>query len=271
MKRKKVDAGEIWKKVDDVLVPRLRLTVIERAVYSHLVRHSHLEGTARISFSVPWLARGIRVCGGAARRALRLLISNGALKLISRSKAGHVVDVRLPDQLSPALNEGGYDGRDPAIGGDIEQADFMNDTQLRPLIYARDEGLCFYCFRRLDPDVRCLDHVVPQAKSGTNSYRNLVSACVECNSQKGQQPADQFLRQMYRDGRLSSPEFADRLRELKALAAEKLRPDWGGPQTLPQRGGRNRIEPKMREGKVVQRHWAENGRRNFKFKIQNSK
>jgi len=40
----------------------------------------------------------------------------------------------------------------------------------------------------------CLDHVVPRVNSGRNSYRNLVSRCTECNSQKNQRAAPDFLR-----------------------------------------------------------------------------
>jgi hypothetical protein len=59
---------------------------------------------------------------------------------------------------------------------------------------------------------------------GSNSYRNLVSSCVECNSQKGEKPADDFLRRLYRDRHLTAAELAARLRAIDALAAGKLRP-----------------------------------------------
>ena len=48
----------------------------------------------------------------------------------------------------------------------------------------RERGHCFYCLRRTDARVQCLDHVVPRARPGRNSYRNLVSSCLECNSLK---------------------------------------------------------------------------------------
>jgi len=52
----------------------------------------------------------------------------------------------------------------------------------------------------------------------------LVSCCLECNSRKGDRPARDFLRTLYRLGRLTSPELDARLRALKDLAAGKLRP-----------------------------------------------
>jgi hypothetical protein len=65
---------------------------------------------------------------------------------------------------------------------------------------------------------------VPRAQSGRNSYRNLVSSCMECNSQKGERPAGDFLRWLYREGRLTAAEMAGRLRALEDLAAGKLPP-----------------------------------------------
>lgn len=47
-----------WKQMEDLLVPRLRPSAGERTVYSHLLRHSRLEGKRQLRFSIPWLARG---------------------------------------------------------------------------------------------------------------------------------------------------------------------------------------------------------------------
>ncbi len=106
----------------------------------------------------------------------------------------------------------------------LEDSDFLQTRALRQSIHARERGLCFYCLRRLTPSQKCLDHVVPRVRFGRNSYRNLVSCCVECNSQKGERPARDFLRGLYREQRLTTAELADRLRALNALAAGKLRP-----------------------------------------------
>ena len=70
-------------------------------------------------------------------------------------------------------------------------------------------------------------HVVPRVRFGRNSYRNLVSCCLQCNSRKGDRPAPDFLRTLYRQGRLTPAELDGRLRALKDLAAGKLRPSPG--------------------------------------------
>lgn len=56
----------------------------------------------------------------------------------------------------------------------------------RRAIYARDGRACVYC-GRLAP-LLCLDHVRPRARGGTNDARNLVTACVPCNSSRRDLP-----------------------------------------------------------------------------------
>ena len=100
----------------------------------------------------------------------------------------------------------------------------MEKQVLRSSLHEREGGYCFYCLRRNRGDRRCLDHVVPQAQGGGNSYRNLVSCCLDCNSQKGERSAVEHVRWLYRDRRLSADELTGRLRALDDLAAGKLIP-----------------------------------------------
>jgi predicted DNA-binding transcriptional regulator len=233
MKNIKPNAELVWKQMEDLLAPRLSLSVIERAVYSHLVRHSRLEGKLRLRFSIRWLARNIGLSTTPVRAAVRRLVAQGALRLVHRSKTGHVVEVRVPEEIraekpnemesQPAAKEGDADA---GATIDIEEADFLKNERLRKTIHARERNQCFYCMRRTPPAVQCLDHVVPRVQQGCNSYRNLVSSCIECNSQKGERPADDFLRSLYREGRLNSSELASRLRALDALASGKLCPSF---------------------------------------------
>jgi len=231
MKAKKPNAELVWKQLEDYVAPRLRLSVIERTVYAHLLRHSRLEGKLRFLFSILRVARNIRLSPCSVRKGVRSLIAHGALRLVQRSKAGHLVEVRLPDEIPAsglsrvasraAAKEEGACTRAPV---NLEGVDFMKNKPSRDAIHARECGQCFYCLRRTTPAVRCLDHVVPRAHFGRNSYRNLVSSCMECNAQKGEKPADDFLRQIYRERRLTAAELAARLRALDALTSGKLRP-----------------------------------------------
>jgi hypothetical protein len=165
MSTKKPNAEQVWKQLEDLLVPRLRLSTTDRVVYSHLLRHSRLEGELRLQFSILWLARGAGICHSAARWAVRRLIAHGVLRLVERSKAGHLVEVRLPGEVRAARPR--PIGRRPlsrtrAI--DFDDLDWLKHPTLRRAIHAREGGRCFYCLSRLTPATRCLDHVVPLGK-----------------------------------------------------------------------------------------------------------
>ena len=224
MKNKKPNAEQIWKQFEDMVVPRLRLSIVDRAVYSHLLRDSRLEGKVRLQFSIPWLARAARLTNNPVRLAVRRLVDHGALRLVERSKVGHLVEVRLPQEIRAV--------RDPAPrppAATLEGTHFLKTKALRQAIHSRERGHCSYCLRRLNPRVRCLDQVVPRVQLGPGSYRNLVSCCLECNSDKGQKPAPDFLRFLYRERRLTAAELTCRLRALDALASGKLPPPLPAP------------------------------------------
>jgi hypothetical protein len=253
MLNKKPNAKLLWMQFEDILAPRLGLTVWDRAVYSHLLRHSLVVGKLRLHFSVLSVARDLGLSNGPVRQAVRRLDELGALRLLERSKTGHLVEMRLPHQIRN-LRPVGSDvlaRHSPPRGGRsfvhrelrgatrrfldgasqaaeepsaLESTDFLKTWALRKSIHARERGTCFYCLRRTPANVQCLDHVVPRARFGRNSYCNLVSSCMECNSRKGDRAARDFLRTLYRQGRLTPAELDARLRALKDLAAGKLRP-----------------------------------------------
>ena len=237
MLNKKRNAKLLWMQFEDVLAPRLGLTVKERAVYSYLLRHSLVVGKLRLQFAVMSLARTLGLAIGAARQAVRRLDELGTLRVLKRCKTGHLVEMRLPEKIRAArpgkngaslvvgavgMGDTGAAGEPPAVM--LETTDFLKTWALRKTIHDRERGACFYCLRRTPAHVHGLDHVVPRVRLGRNSYRNLVSCCLECNSRKGDRPARDFLRTLYRLGRLTAAELDRRLRALKDLDAGKLRP-----------------------------------------------
>jgi 5-methylcytosine-specific restriction endonuclease McrA len=237
MKNKKLNLELVWKQFEDLLAPQLCHSTVDRAVYSHLFRHTHLEGKRQIQFSMPWLARGICLTRGPVRSAVRRLIARGVLRLVERNQSGYCVEVRLPEEI-PAVRVDLIASRVPSLNRDdsIEELDFLKRRDLRQAIHGREAGRCFYCRRHVTPPMRCLDHVVPRVDLGDNSYRNLVSCCIECNSQKRGHSAAGFLQRLRRERRLTAAELAARLRALNALVAGKLRPP------LPR--GNERLTPK---------------------------
>lgn len=226
MNAKKVNPGLLWMQFEDVLAPRLGLSVKERAVYCYLLRHSLVVGKLRLQFAVMALARTLGLSIGAARQAVRRLDELGALRVLERTKNGHLAEMRLPGKI-PAIRRdrnGPFQVAEEASASSLETTDFLKTWALRKAIHDRERGACFYCLRRTPGNVRCLDHVVPRVRFGRNCYRNLVSCCIECNTRKGDRPAQDFLRTLYRLGRLTPAELDARLHSLKDLAAGKLRP-----------------------------------------------
>jgi hypothetical protein len=197
MKTKKPNAELVWKQLEDLLVPRLRLSVIDRTVYSHLLRHTRLEGKLRLRFSIIWLARNIRLSTGPVREGVRRLVSHGALRLIQRSKAGHVVEVRLPGEIrAMRLNRierrsAAKELRSRAVVN-IEEADFLHDKPLRKTIHARERGQCFYCLRRTTSIVHCLDHVVPRSQSAPTPTETWSPVAWNARSRKAKSPPTIF-------------------------------------------------------------------------------
>jgi|SRR5215472_2363889 len=225
LKTQKPNAEEIWKQMEDQVIPGLLLSLTERAVYSYLLRHSHLEGKRELQFSIAWLARSVRFSAATTRKTVRGLVRHGVLRLSERSKRGHTVEVRLPEEIRFNRDEDTWSRNGQSyVVVKIEEEDFLRMPNLRQAIHNREGGRCFYCMRRLTPQMRCLDHVVPQAKQGHNGYRNVVSSCLECNSQKGEGSAADHLRWLFRERRLTASELAGRLRALEAVAAGKLVP-----------------------------------------------
>jgi len=155
---------------------------------------------------MPWLACGTGLCRMTVRQAVRRLIARGVVDLIERNtQTGYLVRVRLPQELRAiraariAASRPAPPPRDPL---NIEDTDFMQTKVLRRAVHERERGHCFYCLRRISHRRRCLD----------------------CNSNKKDRSAEEHLRWLFRERRLSVTELNGRLRAHDNLAAGKLLP-----------------------------------------------
>lgn len=52
-------------------------------------------------------------------------------------------------------------------------------------IYMRDKYRCQYCGEKKAVSELTLDHILPRSRGGDNSAVNIVTACVQCNTRKG--------------------------------------------------------------------------------------
>ncbi|MFM9956596.1 MAG: HNH endonuclease [Phycisphaerales bacterium] len=58
-------------------------------------------------------------------------------------------------------------------------------------LFARDRNQCQYCGRHFPTSELSIDHVIPRAHGGADTWENLVCACVRCNAKKGGRTPEQ--------------------------------------------------------------------------------
>jgi len=58
-------------------------------------------------------------------------------------------------------------------------------------IFLRDNYTCAYCANKFKPNQLSLDHITPVCQGGGKTWENIVTACRECNSEKGGRTPEQ--------------------------------------------------------------------------------
>jgi DNA-binding Lrp family transcriptional regulator len=200
------------KDIEDRLMAGLKLDAYERSLYYHLARHTRAEGKESALFSIARLATRLGMSDTAVRDRIRSMDQKGCIKVEERSKNGHQIRVLLPEEI-----QGLSDTVVPEVPVDIEAIDFYSDRRWADAFLKREGSRCFYCLLELRSNW-VLDHVVPRVNGGTNSFRNVVVSCHECNAAKQASSAEDFLRSLRRRGILRSPEF-----DARKLALERLK------------------------------------------------
>jgi 5-methylcytosine-specific restriction endonuclease McrA len=66
----------------------------------------------------------------------------------------------------------------------------------RKNVLRRDSHRCQYCGR--SESMLTVDHVLPKARGGSDSWENLVAACVHCNNRKGDRTPHEASMQLAR-------------------------------------------------------------------------
>ena len=169
----------ILAQIQDYLCPLL--DSYEQMLYHHLFRHTHLVGSKECVVGLKSLRHKVGLGTGIPGRPpsedqirvkIRSLERKGAIKLLERSRQGTRIRVFLPKDISNCVP-----AAKPEKAVDIESIDFSKPLY-RKAIAARDNGMCFYCFRKLKEGRYEIDHIIPSAKGGNNGYRNLVAACL---------------------------------------------------------------------------------------------
>lgn len=95
--------ARLWCSIEDRLIPALRLSTHERAIYYYLLRRTHLRGTltVRVSRNTLGRATGLSVC--TARHYLGVLAQKQCISFVDRGIRGCLVRVRLPAEILARL------------------------------------------------------------------------------------------------------------------------------------------------------------------------
>jgi hypothetical protein len=207
-----LDPIRIWTEIEDFFVPNLGPWLSERALYFHLIRRTRLTGRRALLTSTGELARNMRMSRKSARTALWRLANKGAVRVLERNRSGHLVEVRIPNEIPGCLRASpGSNSSSP-----ISEA-WLRSKAGRRAVFERDGNRCFYCLRQLDTRSSVLDHIHPRARGGREDYWNLVACCFSCNSMKRDSTPLDFLRQLVRENLINRREFRQRLAALQAL------------------------------------------------------
>jgi len=110
----------------------------------------------------------LNVCN--TRRAMGLLIMEKAV-MISNGRG--VIRTPSTTFLRPSVIRLGYMVHRPR----------PHVTLTKQEIFQRDNYICQYCGR--SGGVLTIDHVMPRHRGGKHSWKNLVTACQDCNRRKG--------------------------------------------------------------------------------------
>lgn len=210
----------LMSEIEDFLIPRKELDPHERALYYHLFRHSRMLGIEEMTFVIGASPKRTGLTEFIARDRLRTLEKKGCLIVNELTRNGVRLKLLLPEEIPGCIEL-----TTVAVPvRSIEEIDFFKEVKYRPAILQREQNRCFYCLRKLTADGYALDHATSQMGQGDNSYRNIVAACIECNSRKGGMNAEDYCRQLYREGKLNGDELAKRLDAIGRLRNGELVP-----------------------------------------------
>jgi hypothetical protein len=194
---------ELVASVVDYLQPLL--TPYEAAMYWHVFRHSIIaKGDVHVRVSTRKLCREVVLSGsgqskfvsqGKIRDTLSALESKGAIgKMGEANRQGTPYRVYLPEEISACIDA--MAARQRAELPDLDpkkELDFYNIKENRVKILERDGYKCQHCGKQLTRFTATLDHLQPVSQHGDNSYENLVTSCLLCNSQRRATPLTDWM------------------------------------------------------------------------------
>jgi hypothetical protein len=204
-----------------------RLDFYEQGIFLFLLRNSHLRGKTQTTVSMKGDRSRLGLGSGDLTKpmaentfTIRIasLEAKGLVKKINSGRSGTTVLVTLPTQSTYYL-----DAQAQAEVPQATEIDYFWDEIGRAAILRREKFQCFYCFASLKGVDYVMEHVVSRPAGG-NDYKNIVAACQSCNNKKGNETAEDYLRKLRREHRISDEEFDGRVSALDDLRSGRLVP-----------------------------------------------
>ena len=109
-------------------------------------------------------------------------------------RQGTLYKVAIPDEIpicKARMRE--HAEEEVAAINTSKELDFYNIAENRTKVFERDGYKCHYCEKQLTRFNATIDHIQPVSKGGDNSFGNLVTACLHCNSERGNKPVMDFI------------------------------------------------------------------------------
>jgi hypothetical protein len=201
-----LELPDLVRDIVDFLMPNL--TPYQAAYYWYMFRRSVVDtGINLVRISTTVLQEGVISSGrlkgnesgiiaaSTVRESLQGLEKAGAIRKESDpDREGTLYRVLLPDEIELCQRtRANLESSVPAASPRESEADYYNVRENRLKVWERDSYKCRYCGKQLTRFTATLDHVIAVANGGDNSFGNLVTACLSCNSKKHSRPVGDYL------------------------------------------------------------------------------
>ena len=196
---------QVIQEIVDDLQPLL--SPYEAAFYWYAFRHSIAKnGNPHVRLSTRRMRSGVvkssysqavenKISEEKIREIYRALELVGAIRKDGEAnREGTLYRVFIPDEIEACRKyRMEREATEPKPDVKDSEVDFYNVRENRIKVYERDEYKCRYCSKQLTRFTATLDHVKAVTEGGDNSFDNLVTACLDCNSRKNKKPVGDFL------------------------------------------------------------------------------
>jgi 5-methylcytosine-specific restriction endonuclease McrA len=93
----------------------------------------------------------------------------------------------------------------------------------RKAVFRRDLYVCQYCQEQVTAGSATLDHIIPSARGGVNSWLNCVTACKPCNIKKRDRTPEEAGMAL-----ITAPIIPNKIITIDYILEKPKHPDWQG-------------------------------------------